>query len=179
MFDDQWNKWVGLSTNFVWLENHDPAGLIASNFCFDYMTNIWFCIVFGVTFGGETGMTPNVLMDLVGRSKFSLGWGIQCFSMGIGNVIGPPNAGKKFACMIIQSDIWILCYRSLGAIFDATGTHDGGFYFAGVAILTSSLLVFFLNVMKQYIEKDDEGVTYHNYSTEVENTCIQHPTCNQ
>ena len=52
-------------------------------------------------------MTPNVLMDLVGRNKFSLGWGIQCFSMGIGNVIGPPIAGKykKVAKMIILSYI--------------------------------------------------------------------------
>ena len=58
------------------------------------------------------------------------------------------------------------------------GTHDGGFYFAGVVILISSLLVLFLNVTKHHNEKDD-GVTYHNYSTEVENTCIQHPTCNQ
>ena len=120
MSDDQWNKWVGLSPNFVWLENHDPAGLIASNFCLDYTTNIWFCIVFGVTFGGETGMTPNVLMDLVGRSKFSLGWGIQCFSMGIGNVIGPPIAGKKshdnskwylnLMLPFLRCHIW--CYRN-------------------------------------------------------------------
>ena len=47
-------------------------------------------------------MTPNVLIDLVGRSKFTLGWGIQIFSMGIGIVIGPPIAGKKIANMIIQ-----------------------------------------------------------------------------
>ena len=65
-----------------------------SNFCFDYMTSIWFCIIFGVTFGGETGMSAMVLVDLVGCSKFTLSWGIQSLFMGIGNVIGPPIAGK-------------------------------------------------------------------------------------
>ena len=93
--------------NFVSHDNHDPTGLITSNFCFDYTTNIWFCIVFGLTFGGETGMAPNVLIDLVGRSKFTIGWGIQSFFMGIGNVIGPPIAGKYkiVAIMIILSYI--------------------------------------------------------------------------
>ena len=52
-------------------------------------------------------MAPNVLIDLVGLSKFTLGWGIQSFFMGIGNVIGPPIAGKykKVANMIILSYI--------------------------------------------------------------------------
>ena len=52
-------------------------------------------------------MAPNVLIDLVGRSKFTLGWGIQSFFMGIGNVIGPPIAGKykNVVNMIILSYI--------------------------------------------------------------------------
>ena len=65
-----------------------------SNFCFDYMTSIWFSIIFGITFGGETGMSAIVLVDLVGCGKFTLSWGIQSLFMGIGNVIGPPIAGK-------------------------------------------------------------------------------------
>ena len=39
-------------------------------------------------------MSAMVLVDLVGCSKFTLSWGIQSLFMGIGNVIGPPIAGK-------------------------------------------------------------------------------------
>ena len=106
MSDNKWNQCVGMLPNFVLYDNHDPAGLIASNFCSDYTTNICFCLVFGVTFGGETGMTPNVLIDLVGHSKFTLSWGIQCFFMGIGNVIGPPIAGNK-NCSLYNAKLYL------------------------------------------------------------------------
>ena len=66
-----------------------------SNFCFDYLTHILYCIVFGVTSGAELGMTGVVLIDVIGLSKFLIGWGIQLFFMGIGVTIGPPIVGNS------------------------------------------------------------------------------------
>ena len=66
-----------------------------SNFCFDYLTHILYCIVFGVTSGAELGMTGVVLIDVIGLSKFVIGWGIQLFFMGIGLIIGPPIIGNS------------------------------------------------------------------------------------
>ena len=39
-------------------------------------------------------MTAIVLIDVIGLSKFILGWGIQMFFMGIGLVLGPPIIGN-------------------------------------------------------------------------------------
>ena len=65
-----------------------------SNFCFTYLTHIIFCFVFGLTFGGEIGMTASVLVDVIGVNKLVLGYGIQLFFKGIGMVIGPPMIGN-------------------------------------------------------------------------------------
>ena len=66
-----------------------------SNFCFTYLTHIVFCFVFGLTFGGEIGMTASVLVDVIGVNKLVLGYGIQLFFKGIGMVIGPPIIGNS------------------------------------------------------------------------------------
>ena len=55
-----------------------------------------YCIVFGITFGAEIGMTAAVLIDVIGLNKFILGYGIQLFFWGIGLVIGPPIIGNKY-----------------------------------------------------------------------------------
>ena len=73
-----------------------------SNFCFKYLTHILYCIVFGVTFGAEIGMTALVLIDVIGLSKFILGYGIQLFFMGIGLVIGPPIIGNSWIMSLIS-----------------------------------------------------------------------------
>ena len=75
-------------------DNH-LTGLMMNNFCYNYLTFILFSIGFGVTFGGDCGMTANVLIDVVGLPKFIQGWGIQLFFMGIGLMIGPPIVGKR------------------------------------------------------------------------------------
>ena len=70
-----------------------------SNFCFTYLTHIVFCFVFGLTFGGEIGMTASVLVDVIGVNKLVLGYGIQLFFKGIGMVIGPPIIGNTLKNM--------------------------------------------------------------------------------
>ena len=72
-----------------------PTGLVISNICYTYLTQILYCIVFGITSGAELGMTGVVLIDVIGLSKFLIGWGIQLFFMGIGLIIGPPIIGNS------------------------------------------------------------------------------------
>ena len=73
-----------------------PTGLVLSNFCFNYLTHILFCIVFGVTSGANTsGMVAVILIDIIGLNAFVKGYGIQLFFMGLGRIIGPPIIGKN------------------------------------------------------------------------------------
>ena len=69
-------------------------GLIVSNFCIDYSSQIIFCIIYGGTSGGYLGLTSVVLIDVVGIEKFIQACGIQLFCMGIATTIGPPIIGK-------------------------------------------------------------------------------------
>ena len=72
------------------------TGLVMSNFCNNYWTQILYCIVYGITFGGEIGSTAAVLKDVIGLRKFIHGYGIQLFFRGIGLIIGPPIIGNSF-----------------------------------------------------------------------------------
>ena len=45
--------------------------------------------------GATVGMRAVVLIELIGLSKFILGFGIQLFFAGIGQLIGPPIIGNK------------------------------------------------------------------------------------
>ena len=134
-----------------------------SNFCFNYLTQILYCIVFGVTFGAEIGMTAVVLIDVIGLSKFILGYGIQSFFIGIGLIIGPPIVGNSWIMGTISMRVkYLWCF--LGALYEATGTHEAGFFFAGAMVLISGMLVLFLNGAKHLQEKE-ERVPQDNYST--------------
>ena len=75
------------------LENLLLTGLVMSNFCFNYLTNIIYCVVFGVTSGAYIGTTAVILIDVIGLKTFIQGYGIQLFFMGMGLAIGPPIIG--------------------------------------------------------------------------------------
>ena len=45
--------------------------------------------------GATVGMRAVVLIELIGLNKFILGFGIQLFFAGIGQLIGPPIIGNK------------------------------------------------------------------------------------
>ena len=66
-----------------------------SNFCFNFLTQILYCVVFGITGGATVGMRAIVLIELIGLSKFVLGYGILLFFGGIGLLVGPPIIGNK------------------------------------------------------------------------------------
>ena len=69
------------------------TGLLLSNFCTDYATQIIHCGVFGFTSGAYIGTSPVILIRLVGAKKFTKRLGVQLLFMGVGIVIGPPITG--------------------------------------------------------------------------------------
>ena len=71
------------------------TGLVMSNFCFNYLTHILYCIVFGVTSGAYIGLTAVILIDVIGLKTFVPGYGVQLFFMGMGLTIGPPIIGNS------------------------------------------------------------------------------------
>ena len=75
------------------LENVLHTGIVMNNFCFNYLTNILYCIVFGMTSGAYIGTTAVILIDVIGLKTFIQGYGVQLFFMGTGLAIGPPIIG--------------------------------------------------------------------------------------
>ena len=125
-----------------------------SNFCFNFLTQILYCVVFGITGGATVGMRAVVLIELIGLSKFVLGYGILLFFGGIGLLVGPPIIGNKHVYSNITKNYSISL--SLGALYETTGNHESGFYFAGALLLTSGMLVFPLIIVKHLSSQEGD-----------------------
>ena len=69
-------------------------GLIASNYCLEYTTQVVYSLIFGITSGTFLSLMSVVLIDLIGLKNFVQGFGIQLLVMGIGRTVGPPMIGK-------------------------------------------------------------------------------------
>ena len=67
---------------------------MASNFCSSYATQVIYCSVFGATSGGFSGQDGSIVIDLIGLERFTLGFGLNLFSIGVAITVGPPIAGK-------------------------------------------------------------------------------------
>ena len=140
-----------------------------SNFCFNFLTQILYCVVFGITGGATVGMRAVVLIELIGLSKFVLGYGILLFFGGIGLLVGPPIIGNKHVYSNITKNYSISL--SLGALYETTGNHESGFYFAGALLLISGMLVFFLITVKHLSREEAEGEEHNN--SDVTNKLVQ------
>ena len=68
-------------------------GLVISNICFDYATQIIYCALFGATSGAYVGLMPVILIDLVGIGNFLQAYGMQLVLIGVARIIGPPIIG--------------------------------------------------------------------------------------
>ena len=60
----------------------------------DFATQMIYCVVYGFTYGTYRGLNSVVALDIVGKEKFVLGYGIHLLSMGIAMILGPTIAGK-------------------------------------------------------------------------------------
>jgi len=102
-----------------------------SNFCTDYTSQAVFCAVFGVTSGAYVGLTSVVLVDLLGLDKLTNAFGLLLLFQGIASVIGPPIIG------------WF---------YDAIGSYDVGFYFAGSVVFVSGIMLFAIPMVRRWSE---------------------------
>jgi len=104
-----------------------------SVFCTDYISQVVYCAVFGVTSGAYVGLTSVVLVDLLGLDKLTNAFGLLLLFQGIASVIGPPI---------------------IGALYDYIGNYDVGFYFAGTMIfLSGAMLVFIPSLQRRLAAK--------------------------
>ena len=70
------------------------SALCISTFCSDYAGQAVYCAVFGVTSGAYIGLTPVVLVDLLGLDRLTNAFGLLSLFQGIALIIGPPIIGK-------------------------------------------------------------------------------------
>jgi len=103
-----------------------------SSFMTTYNWQIVYCAIFGVTSGAYVGLTSVVLVDLLGLDKLTNAFGLLLMFQGIASVIGPPFTG---------------------ALYDALGNYDAGFYFAGTMIFISGAMLFAIPVLQQRLER--------------------------
>ena len=74
--------------------NYQPTGIVTSNFCYTYITQVSVFVVYGFTSCGYWVLTGIVCIDVTGIEKFVLGYGVQLLFMGVSGIIGPPISGK-------------------------------------------------------------------------------------
>jgi len=83
------------------------------------------------TSGAYVGLTSVVLVDLLGLDKLTNAFGLLLMFQGIASVIGPPFTG---------------------ALYDALGNYDAGFYFAGTMIFISGAMLFAIPALQKRLE---------------------------
>lgn len=103
-----------------------------SSFMTTYNWQIVYCAIFGVTSGAYVGLTSVVLVDLLGLDKLTNAFGLLLMFQGIASVIGPPFTG---------------------ALYDALGDYDAGFYFAGTMIFISGAMLFAIPLLQRKLER--------------------------
>ena len=104
-----------------------------------------------MTSGAYVGLTSVVLVDLLGLDKLTNAFGLLLLFQGIASVIGPPIIGKTtdFVSEIATANISPVS----GALYDAIGNYESGFYFAGAMIFISGVMLFILPWMERRKEK--------------------------
>ena len=138
-----------------------------SNYCSSYATQIIYCALFGATSGAYIGLTPVIIIDLIGLDNFIQVYGFQLFSIGIGRLIGPPLIGKfKYTTKTKHHEFNHLS----GALHDASGNHYSGFYLAGSSMIISGLLLLlipWIEHMKQKRKCEREPLIHAKSTTEM------------
>lgn len=60
----------------------------------NYVMLLISCGFFGIAFASVNTLTPSILADLVPLDNFTMAYGLFLLCQGIGNLAGPPIAGK-------------------------------------------------------------------------------------
>ncbi|XP_063444117.1 monocarboxylate transporter 12-like [Mytilus trossulus] len=95
-----------------------------ANMCCGFATEYWHFVIYSCIFGLFAGsynvLTPVMLVDLLGVGKLASSCGLALLFQGLGFLVGPPIAGF---------------------VTDMVGDYQSGFYFAGVAMVISAIVV--------------------------------------
>ncbi|XP_058806582.1 monocarboxylate transporter 13 [Phymastichus coffea] len=89
--------------------------------CPDFATLAAYAAVYGFAAGAYVSLTSVCLVDLVGLDRMTNAFGLVLLAQGVASFLGPPIAG---------------------ALKDASGLYDPGFYVAGGMIAVSGLMLF-------------------------------------
>ncbi|XP_052069045.1 monocarboxylate transporter 12-like [Mytilus californianus] len=95
-----------------------------ANMCCGFASEYWHFVIYSCIFGLFAGsynvLTPVILVDLLGVENLASSCGLALLFQGLGFLVGPPMAGF---------------------VTDMFGDYQSGFYFAGVAMVISSIVV--------------------------------------
>lgn len=100
-----------------------------------------YSIVFGFTIGAYVGLTSVILVDLLGLEKLTNAFGLLLLFQGVASLIGPPMAG---------------------ALYDLTLSYNPGFFWAGIFILLSGVMLFIIPSLQRCIRRREERLALHN-----------------
>ncbi|XP_017886943.2 monocarboxylate transporter 12 isoform X2 [Ceratina calcarata] len=108
---------------------------IFSAFCSSFVSFTVYTSIFGFTSGAYVGLTSVILVDLLGLNRLTNAFGQLLLFQGFASFLGPPIAG------------WL---------YDALKSYDPGFLTAGGMMTVSGLILFFIPVIQQKIQKREK-----------------------
>merc|ERR1711971_818499 len=101
--------------------------------CDQYMGQLIYAILYGITSAAYVLLTTLVLADLLGADKFTNAFGLLLLFQGVATLIGPPI---------------------VGVLFDHYRSYNSGFILMGVMIALSGLMLYPIPCIKKVINKD-------------------------
>ncbi|XP_053406500.1 monocarboxylate transporter 12-like [Mercenaria mercenaria] len=101
---------------------------ITCGFASQYWHFATYSVIFGLFAGSYNALTPVILVDLLSAEKLSSSFGLSLLFQGGGFLLGPPIAG------------WMR---------DGFGNYQSAFFFAGISMTISSLVINFSSVCER------------------------------
>ncbi|XP_067668285.1 monocarboxylate transporter 5-like [Haliotis asinina] len=93
-----------------------------------YSLQMVFSIMYGIYGQGSFTLVGPICIELIGRSKLAIAYGVCSFCMGIGYMVGPPIASL---------------------IYNSTGVYDYTFLFSGACFIISAFLTLCISLAKK------------------------------
>ncbi|XP_046575548.1 monocarboxylate transporter 9-like isoform X3 [Haliotis rubra] len=93
-----------------------------------YSLQMIFSVLYGTYSQGPYTLVSPICIELIGRSKLAIGYGICSFCFGLGSMVGPPIASL---------------------IYESTGVYDLTFLFSGACFIISAFLALCIPLTKK------------------------------
>merc|ERR1712106_442646 len=103
--------------------------------CDQYLGQLVYAVLYGVTSAAYVLLTTLVLADLLGADAFTNAFGLLLLFQGVATFIGPPV---------------------VGAMFDAFGSYNSGFILMGSMISLSGLMLYPVPYMKTILSNKEK-----------------------